>query len=106
MTLAAAGMEQAQTLQGVDPDLSRRRFPLERLELALELGDRSADLGRAAVLDGAAVVGHARHRAVPLRLERFEARLHSEAVAMSQGHVAAVDHPRLAGACDLDISRG
>jgi hypothetical protein len=46
------------------------------------------------VLDGAAIVGHARHRAVPLRLERFEARLHSEAVAMSQGHVAAVDHRR------------
>ena len=76
MTLAAAGMEQAQTLRGVDPDLSRRRFPLERLELALELGDRSGDLGRAAVLDRAAAVGHARDRAVALRLERLEARLH------------------------------
>ena len=76
MTLAADGLEQAQTLQGVNPDLSRRRFPLECLELALELGDRSADLGRAAVLHGAAVVGHARDRAVALRLERLEARLH------------------------------
>jgi class 3 adenylate cyclase len=45
------------------------------LQLTLQLGDRPGDLGRAAVLDRAAVVGDARDRAVPLRLQRSETSL-------------------------------
>ena len=57
-------------------ELADRRLALQRLQLLLQLSDRSGDLGRAAVLDRAAAVGHARDRAVALRLERLEARLH------------------------------
>jgi hypothetical protein len=35
----------------VDPDLPNRRSALQRLQLALEVGDRAGDLGGAAVLD-------------------------------------------------------
>jgi hypothetical protein len=55
----------SETLRSVDPDLTQRRLALERLELALQFGDRPGDLGGAAVLDRAAVVGDARDGAAP-----------------------------------------
>jgi hypothetical protein len=44
------------------------------LELAFELGDRPGDLSRAAIRCRSPVVGDARDRAVPLRLQCLETR--------------------------------
>jgi hypothetical protein len=65
----------SETFRGIDPDLPHRSLALQRLQLALDLGDRAGDLGRATVLDSSAVVGYTRNRAVPLRLQRLETRL-------------------------------
>jgi pimeloyl-ACP methyl ester carboxylesterase len=67
-------VQSSETFRGVDPDVAHRRAALEGLQFALKLGDRAGDLGRAAVLDRSAIVGDARDRAVPLRLQNLEAR--------------------------------
>ena len=63
----------SEALRGVDPNLADGRLALQRLQLALELGDRPGDLGRAPILHRPPVIGHAGDGAVALRLQRFEA---------------------------------
>jgi hypothetical protein len=65
----------SETFRGVGPDLPDGRGSLQRLQLALEVGDRPGDLGRAAVLDRPTIIGRARDGAVALRLQRLEAGL-------------------------------